>query len=126
MTSFDTRQVSPGTVFRMSTPVSCPNCGEEDELDGRTVDGAIVVTCGVCAVEWERDQTPSCPKCASTDVRPAFEAIVEKSRGTQLSMQSARLIHLCSVCDAARLADYHRTSSPLMPAELPTIGEHDR
>lgn len=45
---------------------------------------------------------------------------MEKSRGTQLSMQSARTIHLCPVCDAARLADYHRTNSPLMPEELPT------
>lgn len=41
-------------------------------------------------------------------------------------MQSARLVYLCPTCDAGRLADYHRTSSPLMPTELPTIDEHDR
>jgi transcription elongation factor Elf1 len=110
----------------MSRLVSCPRCNEEEDLNGSTVDGAILVTCGACDLEWERDVTPRCPTCASADVRPAFEAIVEKSRGTQLSMQSARLVHLCSTCDAARLADYHRTSSPLMPDELPTIDEHDR
>jgi len=76
-------------------------------------------------LEWERDLTPRCPTCGRTDVHPAFEAVVEKSRGTQLSMQSARLIHLCPACDGARLADYHQTNSPLMPAELPTIGELD-
>lgn len=59
-------------------------------------------------------------------MRPAFEAVVEKSRGTQLSMQSARLIHLCPVCDAARLTDYHQTNSPLMPDALPTVDDHDR
>ncbi len=109
----------------MSSQVCCPNCGEEEELTGQTVDGSIVVTCGMCAEEWERDQTPTCATCGGTDVRPAFEAVVEKSRGTQLSMQSARRVQLCAVCDAARLADYHKTSSPLMPTELPTIGEHD-
>jgi transcription elongation factor Elf1 len=110
----------------MSRLVSCPRCGEDDDLRGATVDDAIVVTCGACALQWERDVTPRCPTCGSTDVRPAFEAVVEKSRGTQLSMQSARLVHLCAVCDAARLADYHRTNSPLMPDALPTIDEHDR
>ncbi len=110
----------------MATLVSCPRCSEDEDLDGETIDGVIVVRCGTCDLSWERDVTPRCASCANTDVRPAFEAVVEKSRGTQLSMQSARLIHLCPVCDAARLADYHQTSSPLMPSELPTIDEHDR
>lgn len=30
-------------------------------------------------------------------------------------------MHLCPVCDAGALADYHRTNSPLMPDELPTV-----
>ena len=110
----------------MSRLVSCPRCGEEDELSGDQADGVITITCQSCALSWERDLTPRCTVCGSDQVRPAFEAIVEKSRGTQLSMQSARLVYLCPVCDAGRLADYHRTSSPLMPTELPTIDEHDR
>ena len=110
----------------MSSLVSCPRCGEDENLTGATVGGAITVTCGSCDLGWERDFTPRCPTCGNDDVRPAFEAIVEKSRGTQLSMQSARLIYLCPVCDAGRLTDYHKTSSPLMPAELPTIDQHDR
>lgn len=110
----------------MSRLVECPRCGEDEELDGRAVDGDIVIVCGSCQLEWARDLTPRCDRCGSTDVRPAFEAVVEKSRGSQLSMQSARLIHLCPTCDAVQLTDYHRTSSPLMPAELPTLDEHDR
>jgi hypothetical protein len=35
-------------------------------------------------------------------------------------------MYLCPVCDAARLADYHQTNSPLMPDELPTVDKHDR
>ncbi|MGI9621465.1 MAG: hypothetical protein ACR2PK_01415 [Acidimicrobiales bacterium] len=104
----------------MSTLVACPRCGEEEDLRGTNTDGVISVTCGSCDLTWDRDVQPRCPTCSSTDVRPAFEAVVEKSRGTQLSMQSARLVHLCPTCDAARLADYHRTNSPMMPSELPT------
>lgn len=109
----------------MATLVSCPRCGEEENLDGERTGEIIVVSCGSCGVQWERDVTPTCATCGTNDVRPAFEAVVEKSRGTQLSMQSARLIHLCPVCDAARLADHQRTNSPLMPTQLPTVGEHD-
>lgn len=110
----------------MATLISCPRCGEDENLDGHAVEATIVVRCGSCELQWERDFTPRCATCGNTDVRPAFEAIVEKSRGTQLSMQSARLIRLCPVCDAARLSDYHQTSSPLMPDELPTVDKHDR
>lgn len=109
----------------MSRLVSCPRCSENEELDGTQRDGTIVITCRSCHLEWERDLTPRCGACGNTDVRPAFVAVVEKSRGTQLSMQSARLVHLCPTCDAGRLADYHQTNSPLMPSELPTVGEHD-
>lgn len=48
-------------------------------------------------------------------------AIVEKSRGTQLSVVGTRPIHLCSDCDADALAAYHRNRpNPLMPDQLPT------
>ena len=94
-------------------------------MTGRQVGQTIFISCQQCLLEWERDLSPRCSSCAASDVRPAFEAVVEKSRGSQLSMQSARLVYLCVTCDAAKLADYHRTSSPLMPAELPTLDEHD-
>ena len=49
-------------------------------------------------------------------------AIVEKGRGTQLSVVGTRIVQLCSVCDADALDRYHRNRpNPLMPDELPTI-----
>lgn len=51
-------------------------------------------------------------------------AIVERSRGTQLSILGTRQISLCSSCDAKVLAHYHEhRPSPLMPTDLPTVGE---
>lgn len=49
-------------------------------------------------------------------------AIVEKGRGTQLSVVGTRIVLLCSECDAEALDRYHRNRpNPLMPDELPTI-----
>jgi hypothetical protein len=51
-------------------------------------------------------------------------AIVERSRGTQLSVVGTRPVRLCSVCDAERLTTYHANRpNPLMPDQLPTMGE---
>jgi len=103
--------------------LTCPGCGEEDDLAGRR-DGepgneTITVTCSSCDLSWVRDLTPRCPTCGTDDVRTALQSIVEKSRGTQLSIQSMRVVHLCPTCDAERLADWNQTNSPLAPAELP-------
>ena len=103
--------------------LTCPNCGEEDNLSGRREgepgNETITVTCGSCELSWIRDLTPRCPTCGSDDVRTALQSIVEKSRGTQLSIQSMRVVYLCPTCDPERLADLNQTNSPLRPAELP-------
>jgi len=99
----------------------CASCGEEDRLRGERSDDhdRITITCEACGLVWDRDLTPSCPTCGSTDVRPAFQALLDKSRGTQLSIQSMRLVHLCPDCDADTLADYIKSNTPLPPDELP-------
>ena len=99
--------------------IACANCGEEERLVGARTGSSISIICEVCGLVWDRDLTPSCGTCGSTDVRAAFQAIVDKSRGTQLSIQSMRLVHLCPTCDAERLADYLQSNSPLPPDELP-------
>ncbi len=54
-------------------------------------------------------------------------AIVEKGRGTQLSVVGVRSINLCSTCDAGQLRQYHdNRPNPLMPSELPTVGPDER
>ena len=101
------------------TDLVCAQCGEDEELRGVQVDGAITITCQRCGLIWDRDLSPRCKDCGSTDVRPAFQAILEKSRGTQLSMQSVRLIHLCPHCDPDQLRAYLRSNTPIPPDELP-------
>ena len=72
--------------------VDCPQCGEEENLSGHISgepgEEVIEVSCGACGFSWVRDRTPTCPTCSSTDLRQAARSIVEKSRGTQLSIQS--------------------------------------
>ncbi|MBB33167.1 MAG: hypothetical protein CL455_05905 [Acidimicrobiaceae bacterium] len=100
--------------------VVCKQCNESEELEGFTENNQISVRCLNCGLTWVRDLTPKCKICDSSNVRPAFEAIVSKSRGTQLSVQSSKLIYLCVDCDASRLKDYQKRNSPLMPKNLPT------
>jgi hypothetical protein len=107
--------------------VRCPGCGEDERLTGRR-DGepgaeVITVTCEACGLSWVRDRTPTCPTCASTDVRQAVRSIVDKSRGSQLSIQSMEVVHLCRVCDADDLAVWNRSNTPLAPRELPVDGD---
>lgn len=103
----------------MSFEIICPQCGEDDDLAGVRRDDVIAITCGRCGLSWDRDPSPSCPTCGSTDVRAAVQAVLDKSRGTQLSIQSLQVIHLCPDCDAERLADWNTTNSPIPPDELP-------
>ena len=103
--------------------VDCPQCGEEENLSGyisgEPGEEVIEVSCGACGFSWVRDRTPTCPTCSSTDLRQAARSIVEKSRGTQLSIQSIEVIYLCPVCDAADLATWNQSNTPLRPREMP-------
>ncbi len=107
--------------------ICCPGCGEEDDLAGTRTgppgNETITVSCGACSLVWERDLTPTCPTCSSTDVRPALRSIVEKSRGTQLSIQSMQVVQLCRTCDAEQLAVWNQSNTPLRPTELPVDGD---
>ncbi len=103
----------------MAGDTTCANCGEEEQLQGERSGETITITCEVCGLVWDRDLTPKCATCGRTDVHKAFQSILEKSRGTQLSIQSLRVVYLCPDCDAVQLADYVKSNSPLPPAELP-------
>ncbi len=103
--------------------VACPECGEAEDLRGvRRDDEAIDLQCVACGHEWPRDLTPRCGTCSGTDLQPVPLAIVEKGRGTQLSVVGTRTIHLCYQCDADTIARWHKNRpNPLMPDELPTM-----
>ena len=99
--------------------VTCPNCEEDENLQGDNVDGTITITCGECGTTWERDRTPKCATCGSTEVRDALQAILDKSRGTQLSIQSLKVVWLCPDCDADKLRSYLESNIPLPPDVMP-------
>ncbi|MGH8945393.1 MAG: hypothetical protein ACRDVL_04530 [Acidimicrobiia bacterium] len=106
----------------MALDIACPFCGETDELAGHRHGDFIDVTCGVCGQTWERPTTPTCASCHGDDLQAVPLAIVEKSRGTQLSVVGIRIVHLCPSCDAEDIARWQRSRpNPLLPAELPTV-----
>ncbi len=108
----------------MAVSVACLSCGETDNLSGSPHDDHIVLTCAACGTEWARPRDPVCGRCGGSDLQTVPLAIVEKSRGTQLSIVGTRPVSLCTECDAAVLRHYHdHRPSPLMPSDIPTIGE---
>lgn len=106
----------------MALEITCPVCGEEEDLAGiRRVDH-IESTCGRCGQVWDRSLTPMCHRCGGSDLQDVPLAIIEKSRGTQLSVVGIRVVHLCSECDAEDLAHWQRNRpNPLFPRDLPTV-----
>jgi hypothetical protein len=108
----------------MPLDIACPSCGEEDNLKGTNTDGRIDVQCLVCGATWRRGAVPECSVCGSEDLQTVPLAVVERSRGTQLSVVGTRPVILCSTCDADTLKEYHANRpNPLMPRDLPTVGE---
>lgn len=107
----------------MPREITCPECGETEDLGGVRHGDHITVSCGACGRTWDRDLRPLCDTCHGDDMQAVVLAVVERSRGTQLSVVGSRVIHLCTVCDADTLDRYHRNHpNPLMPDELPTVG----
>ena len=102
--------------------IVCPECGESEALQGTRRGEVIEVACGVCGAQWARDLQPRCPHCGGVDLREVPLAIVERSRGTQLSIVGTRPILLCEACDAEALERWQRNRpNPVMPDELPNV-----
>lgn len=97
----------------------CPACGEDEELLGERDGETIAIRCEACGAEWVRDLRPTCDGCGGSSMEAAVKAVLEKSRGTQLSIVGTQVVHLCRSCDAEVLASYRISRSPLMPDDLP-------
>ena len=83
----------------MSIEIVCTQCGTDDHLRGTPLDGGLIeLTCDACGITWTRDPRPSCPKCGGHDMEAAPKLIVEKSRGTQMSIQGIHLEYGCHDC----------------------------
>jgi hypothetical protein len=101
--------------------VRCPRCGETEELSGRRVDGAIVLTCHTCGYDGPRVASRRCRTCGGSDVVERPKALVERSRGTQLSVVGYTTVGLCRACDADDLAAALKHGGVVLPEELPTV-----
>lgn len=103
----------------MANPIEivCDACGSDEHLRGApTDDGLIELTCDACDVTWTRNPKPHCVRCDGDDMEVVPHVIVEKSRGTQMSIQGIHTEYLCRACDAEQLAqkrDVH------LPQRLP-------
>lgn len=84
----------------MAVAIVCPECGTDDHLRGtKQADDTIELTCAACDVTWVRDPSPSCPKCGGRDMEASPRLLVEKSRGSQMSIQGIQREFLCRLCD---------------------------
>ncbi len=102
-------------------------CGEDEDLVGTRNADVIELACEACGHAWPRDLSARCAECGGDDIQTVPLAIVEKSRGTQLSIVGTRPVDLCSVCDAEKLLRFHANRpNPLMPDELPTGSRLDQ
>jgi DNA-directed RNA polymerase subunit RPC12/RpoP len=103
-----------------ASEIACPRCREDEELSGRPDGDLILIDCLACGASWHRDPERRCPRCGAGDLYPAPVAIVEKSRGTQLSIMSTRIEYLCWRCDRDLIDAQRQSGTALMPDELPT------
>ena len=84
----------------MAREIVCPRGGPDDDLAGAPVgDGTLRLTCADCRIEWIRDPRPKCPSCGGDDLYHRPQVIVEKSRGTQMSIQGVHVEYGCYACD---------------------------
>jgi ribosomal protein S27AE len=101
--------------------IACPDCGETEDLAGERDEQLIRITCERCAAVWHRDPQRRCPRCDSGDLYAAPVAVIEKSRGTQLSIVSTRSEYLCWSCDRDLIDAQRQSGTALMPDQLPTL-----
>jgi len=101
--------------------IVCPCCGEAEHLQGQRLDELIRITCENCGSTWDRDPRQSCGRCRSTDMYPAPVAVIEKSRGSQLSIVSTTTEYLCWHCDRDLIDNQRQSGTALMPDQLPTL-----
>ncbi|WP_150256239.1 hydrogenase maturation nickel metallochaperone HypA [Nocardiopsis deserti] len=88
----------------MPRQMTCPACGEEEDLVGERTQEGIRIRCGSCDARWDRDTPYTCATCGGADIHMRPQALTQYSRGSQLSIVSLHYIPLCGVCDAGMLA----------------------
>jgi hypothetical protein len=108
--------------------VECPRCGETERLRGDRRDEGVEVVCEACECRWPRVPGMTCDRCGGSQVWRGSRALVERSRGTQLSVVGRVDAVLCWVCDRDELEAHERRSGGrlLFPSSLPTVSDDER
>ncbi|HSK23474.1 MAG TPA: hypothetical protein VK906_09875 [Egicoccus sp.] len=102
--------------------VSCPDCGEDEDLSGRPEDERILLTCGACGRTWDRDTRLVCRLCGAEDIEGIpTSTLQEAGRGEQWAPSGIRLVYYCWSCQGNDV-----TSSTPDPGPHPPPGtKHD-
>lgn len=84
--------------------ITCPGCGTDEHLQGNADGDVIHITCTACDLSWDRLTRPHCSLCGGLDMVCVPEVLVERSRGTQLSIMGIQPLYLCRSCDRDELS----------------------
>lgn len=96
--------------------VSCPACGEDEDLTGSASDGSIVLTCGPCGHTWLRDTVPVCRLCGSEDIEGvATSTLEEHGRAGVRTPSGIRLVHYCWSCRGNDVTSTEPSPGPHSP-----------
>lgn len=87
----------------MATEIVCTTCGTDDHLSGTRRDDLIELHCSECDIRFTRDPRPSCRECDGFEMEAMPRVIVEKSRGSQMSIQGIQREFLCRRCDEVEI-----------------------
>jgi hypothetical protein len=83
--------------------ITCPHCGEGENLAGGPGPQGIQITCESCGASFPRYAAVSCATCGGAELVQRPRALTQYSRGTQLSITSWNQALLCMSCDAEML-----------------------
>lgn len=98
----------------MVTQIVCTACGTDDHLSGSPRDDDLIeLHCSACDVTFTRDPRPSCPKCGGFEMEAMPKVLLEKSRGSQLSIQGVQREFLCRKCDDEQIHEHRDGHLPV-------------
>lgn len=101
--------------------IRCPNCGEDDDLAGSRDGDRITITCGACGTTFDRDTTPTCRLCGSTDLEAIHTSTLQEAgRGEQWAPSGVRIAWFCWDCTGKDV-----TSPSPVPGPNPSPGDTD-
>lgn len=79
--------------------IACPACGEDENVTGTPLDDTIVLTCGRCQHQWDRNTRLACRLCDSDDIEGIPTSTLEEAgRAGVRTPSGIRLVYYCWDC----------------------------